>query len=82
MPALPIPDDILKEAGLTEKEALIELACRLFDAGKLSLCSSARLAGLDRNGMEDALLDRGIGIYRPTVDEVVEDLSALKRLGA
>ncbi len=81
MAALPIPDDLLKEAGLTEKEALIELACRLFDAGRLTLFSSARLAGLDRNGMEDALIERGIRIYRPTVGEVVEDVSALKRLG-
>jgi predicted HTH domain antitoxin len=81
MAALPIPDDILKEAGLTEKEALVELACRLFDAGRLTLLNSARLAGLDRAGLEDALIERGIRIYRPTVDDVVQDLAALKRLG-
>ena len=136
--ALPVPDDILREAGLTEKEALVELGCRLFDAGRLTLWSSARLyrppqfgnarlagpftpwlrrsasttdsvrstrprylpgrecsrpsrhfrimwaysAGLDRAGMEDALLERRIAIYRPPVDDVAQDLSALKRLGA
>jgi hypothetical protein len=30
-----IPDDILRDAGLTEREALIELACRLYDAEKI-----------------------------------------------
>ena len=34
MPVI-IPDETLKQAGLTEKEALIEIACRLFDADKL-----------------------------------------------
>jgi predicted HTH domain antitoxin len=81
MPTLRIPDELLKEAGLTEREALVEFACRLFDAGKLSLWSAAKLAGLDRPGMEDALLERGIAIYRPTVTDLADDLAALDRLG-
>ena len=36
MPVI-IPDETLKQAGLTEKEALIEIAWRLFDADKLHL---------------------------------------------
>ena len=31
-----ISDETLKQAGLTEREAVVEIACRLFDAGKLA----------------------------------------------
>jgi predicted HTH domain antitoxin len=37
MPNLTIPDDILREAGISESDANVELACRLYDAGKLTL---------------------------------------------
>ncbi len=81
MATLTVPDEVLREAGLSECEALVEFACRLFDAEKLGLWSAAQLAGLDRNGMEDALLQRGISIYRPTAEDLVQDLATLDRLG-
>ncbi len=81
MATLTIPDEVLRQTGLTEREALVEFACRLFDAGKISLWSAARLAGLDRNGMEDALLERDIPIFRPTAADLVQDLSTLDHLG-
>jgi len=81
MAVLAIPDDVLREAGLSEREALIEFASRLFDAGKLSLWSAARVAGLDRPSMEDALLKRRIPIYRPQQEDVLEDLATLDHLG-
>lgn len=62
-----IPDETLKQAGLTETEALIEIACRLFDADKLHLWPAAQLAGLSRDEFESALLSRGIPVHR--VDE-------------
>jgi len=80
MPILTIPDDILKEAGLTEHEALVEFACRLFDAGKLTLWSAAKLAELNRGAMEDALLERRISIYRPTRSDLAEDIATLDYL--
>lgn len=80
MPNLNIPDDVLKEAGLSEHEALVEFACRLFDAGKLTLWSAAKLAELDRNGIEDALLERGIPIYRPEPADLAEDMATLEHL--
>ena len=46
MPVI-ISDDILRESGLGEKDALVEIACRLFDAGKISLPLAARLAALE-----------------------------------
>jgi predicted HTH domain antitoxin len=81
MSTITIPDEFLKEAGLDEREAVVELACRLFDVGKLSLISAARLAGLDRHGMEEALAQRKIAIYRPTIQDVMDDLAAFDRLG-
>src|SRR6266516_6950676 len=62
-----IPDETLKQAGLSEKEALIEIACRLFDAGKLHLNQAARLAGITRYELESELMSREIDVYR--IDE-------------
>ena len=66
MPVI-IPDETLKQAGLTEHEARIEIACRLYDADKLHLWPAAQLAGLSRDEFESALILRGIAIHR--VDE-------------
>ena len=66
MPVI-ISDATLKQAGLTEREALVEIACRLFDAGKLQLWPAAQLAGLSRSEFESALMSRGIAVHR--VDE-------------
>ena len=75
-----IPDEALREAGLSEREAIVEFACRLFDAGKLTLASAARLAGLSRMGIEQTLRERSIPIYRPTVQDLKEDLDALDHI--
>jgi predicted HTH domain antitoxin len=81
MPDLVIPDEVLKEAGLDQREALVEFACWLFAAGRLTLWSAAKLAGLDRNGIEDALLERGIPLYRLQSSDLAQDLATLARLG-
>ena len=61
-----IPDDVLKELKMDEREARIEIACRLFDAEKLALWPAAQFAGLSRVEMEDELSMRKIPIYRIT----------------
>lgn len=81
MATLTIPDELFKQSGLTEREALIELACRLFDAGRLSLPAAATFASVSRIDMEDALLDRDIAIYRPTPEDLAQDLRNLKEMG-
>jgi len=78
---LTIPDRILSKLGNTEAEARIEIACRLFEVGKLSLHEAAELSGLDRNGIEDALLQRRIAIYNYSVDELEKDLRTLDEMG-
>jgi predicted HTH domain antitoxin len=64
---------------MTEREALIEIACRLFDAGKLHLWPAAQLAGLSRVEFEQQLVDRKIAIYRPTLEDLADGLAALER---
>lgn len=76
-----IPDEVLAWAGLTEKEALVEFACRLYDAEKLDLFHAGKLAGLSRVEFESELLQRNIPIYRPTVEDFLEDVATLKKLG-
>ncbi len=75
---LHLSEDILKQAGLTEQDVVIELACRLFDAERLPLWPAAQLCGLDRVTFEEELRKRKIAIYRPTVEDVLEDLQTLK----
>ena len=75
-----IPDAILKQAGLSEKEALTEIACRLYDAQKLSLWQAAQLCGLDRLGFIDELQRREIPVYRPSVEDVEHDIKTLEEL--
>ena len=66
MPVI-IPDETLKQAGLSEDEARVEIACRLYDADKLHLWPAAQLAGLSRDEFESALVSRGITVHR--IDE-------------
>jgi predicted HTH domain antitoxin len=80
MPLL-IPDETLREAGLSEHEALVEIACSLFDSDKLTLWSAARLAKLSRVEFEGELMARRIAVYRPTVSDLKADLKALEQLG-
>lgn len=81
MSTLHIPEDVLRQAGITEQEALLELACRLFDTGKLSLFFAAKLAGLSQGEFEDVLLDRKITIYRYDDEDLESDLKTLRRAG-
>jgi predicted HTH domain antitoxin len=77
---LKIPDDLLKADKLDERGILLELACGLFDAQRLSLGQAARLAGLNRTQFEDELHDRKIPIYHYSDDEFQQDMRALTKM--
>ena len=79
--SLVISDEALASAGLSEREARVELACRLFDIGRLALWPAARFAGLSRVEMEGELADREIPIYRPTPEDLEREVAAMERLG-
>lgn len=77
---LTLTDDELKKAGLTAEEARVEIACRLFDAGKLDLWPAAQLAQMSRVQFEGELMERKIPIYRPTLEDLKMELEAFDRL--
>jgi predicted HTH domain antitoxin len=76
-----LPDDILKDTGLTERDLLIELACRLFDAEKLGKSAAAKLCGMDRTALEFELDKRGLALYHYTEKDWELDQKAIKRAG-
>ena len=78
MPLL-IPDEVLRAADLSESEARIEIACRLFDAGKLSFGHAADAAGLNQIEFADALQERQIPRYRYTKEDLREDRIAIEK---
>ena len=77
---LTIPDDLLAEAGLSERDARIEIACRLYDACKLPMPAAIRWAGLSRTEFEQELLRRKLPLCRPTSADLKQDLETLQRL--
>jgi predicted HTH domain antitoxin len=66
MPVL-ITDDMLAQAGLSEGEATVEIACRLYAANRLTLPAAARWAGLSRVEFEQELIVRNLPLVR--IDE-------------
>jgi predicted HTH domain antitoxin len=77
---LTIPDEWLDEAQISPDDARVELACRLYDGGRLSFGQAIRWASLTRTDFEAAMLDRGLALYRPTLDDLEHDLETLDRL--
>ena len=59
-----LPDELLSEAGLSEPDAKLEIACRLYDAGKLTMPQATRWAGITRVEFENALLERNLPLIR------------------
>jgi predicted HTH domain antitoxin len=78
---LTIPDDWLDEAGISPDDARVEIACRLYDVGRLSFVQAIRWAGLTRTDFEAAMLERGLSLYPPTDEDLARDLETLDRLG-
>lgn len=78
---LTISDEQLQTAGMNADQARVEIACRLFEAGKLTLWPAAQWAGLTRPEFEQELLSRRIPIYRPTVEELRAEMATQDALG-
>jgi predicted HTH domain antitoxin len=78
---LVISDEMLQAAGMSEREAKVEIACRWFDAGKLAFGHAARFAGMSEPEFESQLQLRGIPRYRYTQQMLDNDVESLKKLG-
>ena len=68
-----IPDDILARAGLSERDALIEFACRLYDAERLEKPDATRLCGLERTEFEAELFKRGLAVHHTSLADYEQD---------
>lgn len=79
---LVITDELLRSAGLTEREAAIEIACRLYAAGVLDMPQAVRLADVSRGVFEAACADRKVTLYRYTEQMLAEDMQTAQRLEA
>lgn len=64
---LTIPDEMLRDSGLSEREVMIEIACRLFDAGVIYKPTATRLLGISRDEFDAELIARGLPVIR--IDE-------------
>ena len=80
MPVL-LEDEFLADAGMSEGEARVEIACRLYDAGRLTMPQATHWTRLTRRDFEQALLDRGLPIVRLSDETLNEDLRTLQQLG-
>lgn len=78
---LTITDEELATAGLSESEARLEFACRLYDAGKLTMPAAARMAGVSRTEFEAALLERNLPLIRVNDAYWQQETESLRRLG-
>lgn len=76
-----ISDETLRAAGMDAREATLEIACRWFDAGKLTVGHAARLTGLSETEFEVQPELRGIPRYRYTEEMLERDVEVPKRLG-
>lgn len=79
--AVVISDEVLRAAGMSEQEALVEVACRFFEAEKLTLWAAARMARQTRVEFEQELLARKIPIYCPNPEDLKNDMATLDQLG-
>ena len=74
-----IPDDILERTGLTEREVLVELACRLFDMDKIAKGEALHLCGLGQTEFENELHRRGLARYHATLEDYESDVRSEQR---
>ncbi len=75
-----VPAKILRASGLSPQELLIELAVHLFAEGLISLGVAKTLAGLSTSRFMKVLASRKIPLHYD-VEELEEDVAALKRMG-
>ena len=76
---LTIPDDLLEATGLSEDEARIEIACRLFAAEVIAKGDATRWTGMSRPEFKNALIDRGLPWIIYTEEALEQDLRTLRK---
>lgn len=65
-----IPDTV----DLSEREAKMLLASRLYEKGKLSMGQAAEIAGLSKRAFMEILGDYGVAIFDHSVEDLDSDI--------
>lgn len=78
---LTITDEMLSAAGPSEHEARLEIACRLYDAGRLTMFEATCWAGVTRTELETALLERNLPLIRVDERYWQQEVEGMQRLG-
>ena len=81
MSAIQVPDDVLRQLGATAGDALIEIACRLYETQRLKFDQAARLAGVPLETFARECSVRRIPVYWYTPEDLESDLNTLKAIG-
>ena len=82
MSVLNVPEDLLKRLGPNDQEALVEIACRLYETGRLRFDEAARLASMELDAFGRACTSRQIPVYWYDTEDLRSDVEALKNMGA
>jgi predicted HTH domain antitoxin len=69
---LNIPEETAKQLRAAARDALIDLACRLYNADRIFKPEATKLTGLSRPEFEEELLKRGFPWIRIDWDETYE----------
>ena len=77
---LTFTDEELRAMQMTEPDARVEIACRLFEAGKMAFGHAAKLARLSEDRLMEEIERRGIPRYRYTAEHLRQDLEGLERM--
>ena len=77
--SLLIPDDLLKAAGLSEREMAVEIAILLYQQERVSRGTAARFASLDRFDLQQVMALRGVPLNFD-VHDLEDDLATIRRM--
>ena len=80
MSVLNVPDDLLKRLGANNRDALVEIACRLYETDRLQFDEAARLAEATLDDFAVACASRKIPVYWYRIDDLKADLETLNKL--
>ena len=80
MSVLHVPDDLLKRLGPNDEDALLEIACRLYETQRLKFDEAARLANVDLDTFAAGCASRKIPVYWYRSEDLQSDLETLKKM--
>ena len=72
-----IPGEVREHTGLSDRELLIEIACRLYDAQLIPKGVCTRLTGMTHDEFNEQLALRNLPIIRLDDDDIRQEFESL-----